>query len=290
MTTEILIEKVREEIGSLSTESEQAVATALKILQRDGTKSSAQPSEENFVSHNITLEEYTVLPSAEKRRYLDEAENLNQRWVTNQLRKHNATWIMVVDGQVVLAGARLKDYPEHEDFLALCKRTGKYPFVFFNPRVFAIEEHSTAWHSTYEPDHLYPALSLALPSKSQSFDTEADLDTGAVHCYCALELLTVNGIVEIKPDEVERTSQHLGRPFTYFTKHLWLELVDEKGTRSPCRAPVFCVKNWHNSPFTTINPTRTFLLGRSVLFELKPRLTLDFAACRTEVQFPEATS
>jgi hypothetical protein len=198
---------------------------------------------------------------------------------------------MVVNGQVVKHGATLDNYPEDEEFIELCQKTGKYPFVFFSPRVFAIEEHPTAWHETYEPNDHYPAVAITLSGYENWLITEADLDTGAMDCYCDLDLLTARGIVKIQPQEFEDTSEHLSQSFVYLTKRVWLALADEEGRINKCRTTVICVENWHNSPFTAINPTRTFLLGRSVLLEeLKPRLVLDFAAKRTEVQYVKATS
>jgi hypothetical protein len=207
---EVLIQKVRDELGELDERSEQFVATLKKVLQDTESASRRQPSPATFVSRNIAPEEYEALPRAEKRRYHDETEKLNQRWVENQLNRLQAKWLMVVDGQVVMHGATLDSYPDDEEFLALCEKTGKYPFLFVRSRVFAIEEHATLWHNTNEPGDAYPAITIGL--------------TG------------------------------------------------------------------NNSPFTSINPDRTFLLGRSVLFNLRPRLILDFDARRTEVEFKEATS
>jgi len=118
---------------------------------------------------------------------------------------------MVIDGQVVLHGTTLDTYPEDENFLALCEKTGKYPFVFINPRVFDIEERPAVWHKTNEPDDDYPALPIAIWGNNKCFEADADLDTGAVDCYCALELLTAKGVVNIHSKDVEYLSEHLSR-------------------------------------------------------------------------------
>jgi hypothetical protein len=288
MTTAILIEKLREELGTFDVPAEQAVAMAKEILQR--AKAAPQPSEDKFISRNITLEEYAALPLEEKSRYHDEAEEINQRWVEAQLKKHSAKWIMVVDDQIVRHGTTMKNFPNHEEIIALCNSTGKYPFVFFSPRIFAIEELATSWHTTKEPNDAYPALSIKLLGNNNHVETEADLDTGAIDCYAPLELLQANGVVKIQSGDVVRFSKHLGQTFFYFALPVWLELAVETGTSRKCVTTVFCVVDWRNSPFAAINPNRTFLLGREVLFELKPRLTLDFAVRCTEVQFPKATS
>jgi len=77
-----------------------------------------------------------------------------------------------------------------------------------------------------------------------------------------------NGVVKIQPNDRERTSEHLSRPFVYFFKRVWLELIDENGASRQWQTTIVCVDDWNNSPFTSINPDRTFLLGRSVLFKL----------------------
>ncbi|MDZ7360824.1 MAG: hypothetical protein ONB46_08875 [candidate division KSB1 bacterium] len=290
MTTQTLIEKVREQIGPLDSQSEQAVAAAMKILRGAQTEPPSQSPEEKFLSHNITLEEYKALPREEKSRYHDEAEELNWRWVEKQLNSLQAKWLMVVDGQVVLHGATLKNFPDDDELLALCEKTGKYPFAFFSPKVFAIEEPHTTWHTTKDPDDVYPAVAIALLGNNNRVQTEADLNTGAVDCYAALELLTQSGIIEVLPEDLVRMSKHLGQTFFYFTYPVQLELKDAIGKNRQCQTTVICVNDWSDGPFTAINPTRTVLLGRSVLLELQPRLVLDFAARRTEVQFVEAAS
>jgi hypothetical protein len=72
---------------------------------------------------------------------------------------------------------------------------------------------------------------------------------------------------------------------TVWHKTKWLELIDEVGTSHKWRTAIICVANWKRSPFTSINPSRTFLLGRGVLFNLRPRITPDFDARLTEVKF-----
>lgn len=172
MTSETIIKKVREELGVLDERAEQFVATLKNVLQGSSEAPSHYQSEGSFVSSNITPEEYEALPREDKRRYIADAEKVNKRWVENQLKRLNAKWMMVIDGQVVMHGATLDTYPEDEDFFALCDKTGKYPFVFISPRVFAIEERPVAWHETNEPDDAYPALSVTIWSTNKHFDGE----------------------------------------------------------------------------------------------------------------------
>ena len=187
-------------------------------------------------------------------------------------------------------GPALRNFPGREAILALCEQTGKYPFAFLSSSVFAIEETPTPWHSTKEPGDAYPALSIILSGTGNSFETEADLDTGAADCYGALRLLTHAGIVSIHSEDIERTSRHLGSPFVYFTIPVSVSLTGPNSAGQECQTAIVCVDSWNASPFTATNPARTFLLGRSVLMRLQPRLVLDFAARRTEVQSVKAAS
>jgi len=291
MTTETLIQEVREKAGVLDNNGEQLLATIVKILQGgEDTSTTQQPSEQIFIGRNITPEEYEALSREEKRRYIADAEKRNKCWVENQFNRLQADWIMVVDGQVVMHGTTLDNYPDDEDFLAFCENTGKFPFAFINPRVFFIEERPTVWHKTNSPYDAYPALTITVSDNTKRFQTEADLDTGAADCYCSSDLLIMNGIIKIKSRNVEYTSEHLSRPFAYFIKPLWLELADPNGISRRWRASIVCVNDWHRSPFTAINRNRTFLLGRRVLLNLRPRLVLDFDNRCTEVRFGEAAS
>lgn len=288
MTTETVIDKVREKLGALNAEGEQAVAAAIEILQNTAIAPKTPSSEEKFTGRNITLEEYKTLPREEKRRYHDETEASNWHWVEKQLRNLQAKWLMVIDGKVVKHGATLQNFPDRQELIEICNRTGKYPFAFFNPNLFAIEELHTSWHATKDLGDVYPAVAIELSGNNNNIQIKADLDTGVADCYASLRLLTLSGIVDCTTEDVERSAKHLGRLFFYYTIPAWIELVDSKGKSNKCKRAIVCVDNWSESPFTAINPNRTFLPGRSVLFELRPRLILDFAAQRTEVEFAEA--
>jgi len=66
MTTEIIIKKVREELGVLDERGEQFVDTLKRVLQDTSGVPISESSEEGFVSRNITPEEYAVLPREKK--------------------------------------------------------------------------------------------------------------------------------------------------------------------------------------------------------------------------------
>ncbi len=196
MNTAILIQKVREQVGALDERSVQLLTTAIKIMQDDIAKKTPPAPEDRFVSRNITMEEYRALSRPERRHYQDNAAELNRKWIDSQLKRLSADWIMVIDGQVINYGVTLDNYPEDEEIDALQQQTGKCPFVFFNSRIFDIEEQATIWHKTNKPNEDYPAVAIAIANNNTSMAVEADLDTGAIECYCDLRLLIANGIIK----------------------------------------------------------------------------------------------
>jgi len=290
MTTEILVQQVRDELGVIDDRSEQFVATLKKVLQRADEASKLHPSEEKFVSQNMSMEAYRSLPRPERRHYQSDAEKLNQRWIEKQFKNLNANWMIVLDGAVVKHGSTLGDYPPERDIRQLQQKTGKCPFVFFSKFLLAIEEYPTSWHRTKESTDFYPALAVNILGRNSLFETEADLDTGAVECYGDLELLLDNGVINLDSDDLEHHSSHLSKSFVYFAKEVLIELVDATNTSHQCRTTIICVDNWRDSPFIAINPMRTVLVGRRVLLDLHPHLILDFDARCTEVEFKKVMS
>lgn len=287
MTTEILIQKVRDEVGELDERSQQLLATALKIIQSNGDDDKPSAEAETFLSQNLSIENYRLLPRPERRRYQSEAEVLNQKWIEKRFQTLDANWIMVIDGQTVKHGASLDDYPGDDEMRELRQNVGKIPFVFFSKYLLAIEEAPTPWHATNEKGDFYPTLAITLSHASKISSAEADLDTGAIASYTDLERLINDGIVILDPDDVEHEASHLSRAYAYFTKEVFAEVHDARGNSLKRRTTIICVENWRRSPFVTINPRRTFLLGRRLLLNLRPRVTLDFDARQSEVEFKE---
>jgi len=284
VTTATLIEKVRAEIGPLDDRGEQIVAAALKVFRDNNGDPALSTAQKSFKSRNITLAEYTALERAEQRHYHDEAEDGNQQWVQEHFKKLNAKWLLVVDDRVIRHGATMQNFPDSQELLLICAETGKYPFAFFNPTAFMIEESATLWHDTRDPSDAYPAVAITLVGNNKRLAAEADLDTGSADSFTSLDWLMANDLIKIQTSDIPRSAKHLSKPFFYFALVLTLEISDLNGQRRNRRMGIFCVEDWQASSFTLINPARTFLLGRQALFELQPRLTLDFAARCTEVQ------
>ena len=113
------------------------------------------------------------------------------------------------------------------------------------------------------------------------------MDTGALECYSDLNLMATQGIVKREPRDIGHLASHLSQSFTYFAKDAVVAVLDANGATREFLTTIICVENWRRSPFVAINPNRTFLLGRRLLLELRPRVTLDFDARQSEVQFKE---
>jgi hypothetical protein len=289
VTSEVMIEKVRQRLGSLYGNAEQAVAEAIAIINEPGQRLSQQ-TEAPFVSANVSVTQYVAWSPEERLQYLNNAEKVNARWVKRQFQKLNAAWLMVIDGQVVAYDADVDNLPRAQDFNALCQKyDGKYPFVFFHPKLFMIEE-TTAWHATNEPDDAYPTVVVKLRGEHSESTLVADFDTGATRAYIDLNFLLQHGLLTIEAEDYAQRSEHLSQSFSFFAKPLRFSVQDQSGKLKEAELVVFCIKHWHASPFVAINPNRIALVGRRLFHKLAPIVHLDFAARQTEVEFHHSDS
>jgi hypothetical protein len=152
MTQEIILEKLRQNLGPLNNQAVSAVKEVLKLLQRSEVAEAASTQDEKFIGANVSVEQYETWEDDDRLRYQTESEQSNAAWIRKKLNELQAAWLMVIDGKVVAHGA-LTDYPFENEFDALCKKFGKFPFVFLNPKVLMIEE-TCHWHET--PNRINP--------------------------------------------------------------------------------------------------------------------------------------
>jgi hypothetical protein len=284
MTTETVLKQVRNRLGPLNGQAEQAVAEAVEIIRQMSEQPSSPITEDSFKGENPSLEEYESWSDEQQRRYLVEAKKNNAKWIETKLHELNAAWLIVVDGKIKAHGPALQTFPHEEEFEAFCKKIGKFPFVIFSPRIFFIEE-SASWHSTKLSNDAYPTLHLNLKTATAETILDADFDTGAVDSYFDLDLLVQRGLIKVKKIDIKDESSHLGRSFDYVTKSIWMELRDKNGQSRQERVYGICVENWRHSPFVAINPNRTALVGRGTMLKLQPMVGLDFANRQTEVEY-----
>jgi hypothetical protein len=284
VTQEAVLEKVRQRLGTLDNKAEKAVAEAIAILH-ESRQTLPQKMEEPFVSANVSVAQYVAWSPEERFQYLNNAEKVNASWVDRQFQKLNAAWLMVIDGQVVAHDADVDNLPRAQEFKDLCQKYhGKYPFVFFHPKLFMIEE-TTAWHATKEPDDAYPTVVVKLRGERNEATPVADFDTGATRAYIDLNFLLQHGLLTIEAEDYEQRSEHLSRGFSFFAKPLRFSVQDQNGKLKETESVAFCIKHWHASPFVAINPNRAALVGRRLFHKLAPIVHLDFAARQTEIEF-----
>jgi hypothetical protein len=288
MTSEIVLKQVRDRLGPLNDQAEQAVAEAVEIIRQMNAPPSSPTIQDGFNGENASLQEYESWSDDQQAQYQSEAEKNNARWIEKKMRDLNAMWLIVIDGQIVASGPMLRTFPHDEEFDELCEKTGKFPFVFFSPRMFYIEE-TGSWHPTAIPGDSYPTVRIKLKNDASETELEADFDTGAMDTYLNLDFLLQHRLIMVKKRKIMKDSSHLGRNYRYITKSIWVEAKDKSGQRRQTRIVAICVTNWSHSPFVAINPNRTALVGRVTMLQLQPAVLLDFANRQTEVEYRAPT-
>ena len=122
---------------------EQGIKELKRLLQPNAKDASpATPRLPEFQGHHITLEEYEALPEEKKVHYLESARERNAEWLKLAFQELQAAWLMIIDGQVYKHGPSLQKYPLPDQFLEICRKKGRYPFVFLHPVSITVEEAS----------------------------------------------------------------------------------------------------------------------------------------------------
>lgn len=236
-----------------------------------------------FVGENWTLEEFKRLSPEERAARKCQLKEKNHAWLQEKFSTLNAAWVVVVNSEVIAFGESLKNKPMPPQLLEICQRTEKFPFVFVNDKLIAIEESVSAWHNTIQPGDYYPTLPITLNSASGTIEVIGDFDTGCSHTFVDYDFLAAQKIIQREIIEDFERHQHLNRDFVYVDKSVRVELSANSGSVNTLDTRISCVRNWHASPFVEINPNRIALIGRDVLLELKPKVLLDFDKRQTEI-------
>ncbi|MEW6606095.1 MAG: hypothetical protein AB1414_01405 [bacterium] len=238
-----------------------------------------------FVGQNLTLEEYSSL-GIDKKMYLESTllEN-NMDWLNQKFQELDSAWITVVNGEIVTYSPDLSEYPQETDILKICKEKGKFPFIFVNNELLAIEESSSRWSKTNQQDDYYPTINIQLNSSNLTSKFIADFDTGTTEIFVDMDRLITKGLIK-KPSsfEVIKRSTHLGKEYWYYIKPLRIGIVPEKGKiKKDENFPVFCICNWNEGPFVSINPNRSALVGRKIFLKIGASVILHFTNRKTEI-------
>lgn len=263
--------------------------TAIVRDKNDGSTSKSfdkapfAPRRLEFVGENLTLEEFERLSLRERAMLKRRLKERNQQWLQEKFPALGAAWVMVIDGKVIASGKSLKNKPRPPQTVKISQRTGKFPFVFVNDKFITIEESASSWHKTVQTGDYYPTLPITFRSASNSVEMIGDFDSGASHTFVDYDFLLAQNIIRPAIGEEAETHLHLNERFDYFDKFVRIELPSTSGEPRSLETWVSCVQDWNLSPFVTINPNRTALIGRDILLELQPQVLLDFAKRLTEI-------
>lgn len=267
--------------------AELPVAVGGQVARRSSTTTAlASKKSLKFVGENAPFDPNRNLSLEERIAVKRLLKADNREWLLQKFRDLKAAWLMVVDGKVIASGKKFSDYPEPEQILEVCHRTGKFPFLFINEDVLAIEESSSAWHSTVDPDDFYPTIKVKFRTHTGAATVVADFDTGASAIFVDYVFLVKQNVIQLKAQEEGESAQHLNQTFGYLPRKVTVEIVLASGEVCSRELNIACVVAWENSPFVKINPKRTALVGRKVFLLLKPRILLDFEKQESKLWAP----
>lgn len=294
MSHEVMLEDIKAELDHLDPAALQSIREIINqakspLSARSKAKQSAgmplidieEPLP--FAGENLTPEKHEQLSLKERAVFKRRLKGRNYQWLQAKFSALDAAWLVVVDGQAIASGKSLKDKPRQSQILEICRRTGKFPFVFVNDEFITIEESTSPWHATKQPGDYYPTLPVTLRSASSVVEIVADLDTGASHTFTDYDFLAAKNLIRPEAGDDFETHLHLNRPFDYIDKFVHIELPSRSGKSLVLETWIACVLDWRLSPFVALNPNRTALIGRDILLELKPNVRLDFDKRQTEI-------
>ena len=239
-----------------------------------------------YQGENPNFQEYATLSEDAQLNLWQIAKGNNKEWLAQMFTKLQVGWLIVIDGKIIKHGSSLGDFPKEEEILRIGEQIGKVPFVFLNDNLLAIEEGQSGWHATGdEPADFYPTLPARLRGDVGSISIVGDFDTGSRETFVDFDMLLAQSVTRKRRIELRGTSWHLSSGFNYVLRNLTVELAGTGNVIRRVDRTIVCVLNWTNSPFVRINPNRTALIGRGILFDIKPKVILDFDICNTTIEF-----
>ncbi len=125
-----------------------------------------------FKGENPTLNEYETFSIQQQCELQDTVAKRNELWVKQKFTELNATWLFVIDGDIIAYGPDLSSYPEDDFIDFICKQMGKFPFVFIDDGRELLIEEEIAWHKTSREKDWYPTLEYKSQLKFLSLSIE----------------------------------------------------------------------------------------------------------------------
>lgn len=285
MTDEIILETIKAELGAADAATLKSIWQNLREAKQKARISPevAHKRTLQFIGENSPFDPNRKLSIKERAADKLRLKRQNREWLLQNFKTLRVAWFMVIDGEIAASGKTLSDYPTPEQLLEVCHSTGKFPFLFINEEVMAIEESSSAWHASNELKDYYPTVPIKFHSENAEAAVIGDLDTGAISTFVDYDLLARKKIIELSVQEDAELSLHLNQSYAYLPRRVEIEITLASGEMRSQTATIACVVDWQDSPFVKINPHRTALIGREVFFKFKPCLLLDFEKRQTEI-------
>jgi hypothetical protein len=163
----------------------------------------------------MSFEEFCHLTEEEQWQIHQRVFEEKKAWIAEQLKAHQAEWMLVVGGQVEQTSSTLDDLPTKAEVYKIGEAKGFAPYVFVRDAL--IEEiASSPWIQVSEKDY-YPTIQVFVGK--QEWDNEkldasenvliADFDTGSPVVVLDKDELVEHEWIEDK--EIGIIGSHLGR-------------------------------------------------------------------------------
>jgi hypothetical protein len=281
---------IREFIARFKRESNDFMKPVVGSAKSRAEEAAVSNQPLRFIGENLTPEEYEHLSPKERGMLQRRFQEKNHLWLQEKFSELEAAWLVVIDGNVFASGKSLKNKPRERQISRICRRTGKFPLIFVNEQFITIEESTSSWHKTKQPDDYYPTLPVILRSNSNAVQIVGDFDTGAFYTVADYDFLVAQNIIQPKSRDYYESRVHLNKTFDCIDRLVHIELPLDSGKPRTLVASIYCVPDWHSSPFVLINPNRIALIGRDILLELESKILLDFERPQTEILSSVATT
>lgn len=255
-------------------------------------KPKAQVKAREFVGECPPFEEVARLSLEERSRLSERLIRANKEWLEARAEELGAAWLIVVDGRVERWGKSPAEF-RHAYLEEACRKTGKFAILYESDTSLKIEEATwglprspAPWSPTILAGDFYPTVpfSLGVGANGPQIEMVGDFDTGAQGVFLDLDIVLTHGLIEISPVDRLLSARHLGRPYVYLLRDLYVALLGEHAKEGVVYA-VHCVTDWTNSPFVVVNPHRKALFGRGPCLEIGAVVHLDFRRKATEISF-----
>jgi hypothetical protein len=190
MSDEVILETVKAELDAADAATLKSIWQNLREARQKVRISPDVPQKKTlqFMGENHPFDSNRQLSIKERAANKLRLRNQNRAWLLQKFKTLRAAWFMVINGKITASGKTLSDYPTPEQLLEVCHRTGKFPLLFINEKVTAIEESASAWHTTIEPEDFYPTVPVKFRSDEVETAVIGDLDTGAISTFVDYDL------------------------------------------------------------------------------------------------------